>query len=297
MNKPMTQPSNDAIVANQSQIYDNKLNADYVNKYLHKNSNKKRKLKHANLDLWNDGLFLLVKSEYHRVLWLILTFSILTLTAITWGLCNQFWLKLPVEINIFPLILGLIGVYHLVLLLFEFKFLKKDIIIHNNNARYEKASKSEEGLISKVYLNTQLNQIKHNWWLLFTTTYISLFVLLIWGLRDKSWYFLKFSTWLVNWFGNPNLLLKILVLSLVINFAFYILALTVRKRRMQHIEMYFGHEYVIDPEELDKISNRHHRFYVKTYILTLFLILIIPILISVYILLHSHGKKVLKLVK
>ncbi len=289
--------SKDATIAEQSEIYDNKLNSDYVNKYLHKKSNKNRKLKNASPELWNNGLFLLIKSEYHRVILLLVVFLFLILSTGAWTLCNFFLWNLPKEINVFPFLFGLMFLYHFFLLLFEFKFLRKDIIIHNNNIRYDKSEKSEEGLISKVYLNTQLNQIKHNWWLLFTSTYTSLAILLLWGLRDKNWYFLKFNKWLVDWFGNPNLLLKILIGIMVVNFVIYILALTIRKHRMQHIEIYFGQEYVIDPEELDKISSHHHRFYVRIYIMVLFLVLIIPLFAAAYILLHSHGKKILAIAK
>ncbi len=289
--------SRDAAIAQQSQIYDNPQNSDYVNKYLHKKNNKSKKLRNTNAELWNDGLFLLIKSEYHRVIILLLLFLTLLLSAGAWAACDFFLWDLPVEINIFPFFVGIISIYHILLLLFEFKFLRKDIIVHNNNLRYSKSHKSEEGLISKVYLNTQLSQIKHNWWLLFTSTYIALSILMLWGLRDKNWYFLKFNQWLLNWFGNPNLLLKILIGIMLFNFLFYIIILTVRKRRMQHIEMYFGREYVIDPEELDRISTRHHRFYARIYISVLFLVLVVPLLIGAYILLHSHGKKILAIAK
>ncbi len=275
----------------QKPIYDNADNADYVNYYLHKKRNAKQNLKFSTPGIWEDGLFLLIKEEYRRVKFMIIFCLMLLIASVGWGISNNFLLNLPLEINVFPGIVGVLSIFKLYLLISEKRFLKKDILIHNNNIKNQQTQQSEEGLISKVYLNTQLNQIKHNWWLIFSTTYLSIATLLLWGLRDKHWYFLKFDVWIKNWFGNPNLILNILIGILIANVFLFIIFLVLRKHRSQHIEMYFGKQYILDPNTLDKIKNRHHKFYSRGYFIILFILLIIPIILSIYILINNHGKK------
>ena len=203
------------------------------------------------------------------ILGLIASLILATLYATIWG---GAW-----GTFILPSVVGLLSLFKLMTTYVESKALKSAVKRYREDLKIGLGSVPP--FISKLYINMHQKQIRHNWLTFFIMFYFGIFTLILWWLKNVSFWILEFDVWIKTLFLNPNLMVILFTVGLLFTIVIYIYMTIQRKKRILDIEAFFGSQ-VTPAVEMTKIKMEMNKFYRRIFILSVIIILVIPLFIK-----------------
>ena len=179
---------------------------------------------------------------------------------------------------IIPSIINIALIYKLFVTIFEKKYLNNSIKRYSEDLKV--GITSTPGFIAKMYKALIQKQVRHNWFTFFVMFYGSIITLLLWWLKDSSWWIFTFDQWIHSWFANPDLMTWIFGTGLLIIITLHMVMAIQRKRRMLEIDYYFGSQ-IMPQTDIDSFKTTENKMFRRIFIISLMVFLIIPICIKV----------------
>ncbi len=143
--------------------------------------------------------------------------------------------------------------------------------------------------ISRMYLQLHKKQIAHNWLTFSLMFYGGIGTLLLWWLKDFSWWWLHFDKWINALFSNPTLMVWIFTASLIAVAVIHVMLSIQRKKRLLEIDSYFGSQ-MMPQSDIDSLKQTQNKMFRRIFIISVLVILIIP-MVSLLILKVVRRKK------
>ena len=181
---------------------------------------------------------------------------------------------------ILPIIFFLTSFYKLYISAMEHKRLRREINNYREDLKLDLTS--QPPFVVRVYRNTFIKQIRHNWVTFFLILNGSVFTLLLWWLKDFSWWIFDFKKWVRQLFWNPDVMTILFAVGLILVFTLHIFFAIKRKKRILEIELYTG-DVLIPINEIDNLKSRLNKAYRRIFIIYLMIVFIIPVVIRMII--------------
>lgn len=178
---------------------------------------------------------------------------------------------------IIPVIVGVGSAWKLLATSLEFKWLRKSIETYKEDIRI--GLTSTPPFISRLYLSLHKKQVAHNWLTFALLFYGGIFTLLLWWLKDVSWWIFEFKTWIHSLFANPTLMMWLFTSALLLIAVMHIVFAIQRKSRILDINAYFG-QGIIPESEIETIKQAKNKMYRRLFIVSVMILLIIPLVVK-----------------
>lgn len=161
----------------------------------------------------------------------------------------------------------------------EFTWLRKAVRLYKEGLRVNLGTSSTPPFISRIYVELHRKQIAHNWLTFTLLFYGGILTVLLWLLKDVSWWIFEFKKWIHSLFSNPDLMSWLFTAALIIIVVAHIVFMIQRRARILDINAYYGQS--ITPEsEISVIKQERNKFYRRLFIVSVIVILIIPLVIK-----------------
>ena len=175
---------------------------------------------------------------------------------------------------IIPVLFLIASFYKLVISIMEHSRINRETNRYREDLKLNLAS--QPPLIIRIYRNTHVKQVRHNWATFFIILNGGIFTLVLWWLKDASWWIFDFKTWVRELFWNPDAMTILFASGLLLVLAIHILLAIKRKKSIFAIESYWG-ETLVAPSEIDELKQKYNKAYRRMFITYIMVILIIPI--------------------
>lgn len=179
---------------------------------------------------------------------------------------------------IIPAVISFALIYKLFMTFLERKYLTNSIKRYSEDL--EAGITSTPGFIAKMYRALIQKQVRHNWFTFFVMFYGGIITLLLWWLKDTSWWIFKFDKWIHSWFANPNLMTWLFSISLILIVVLHMILAIQRKRRLLEIDYYFGTN-VMPQVDIDSFKSTENKMFRRIFIISLMIFLIIPVFVKI----------------
>ena len=133
--------------------------------------------------------------------------------------------------------------------------------------------------ISRLYGSLHKKQVRHNWITFSMMFYGGLFTLVLWWLKDSSWWIFNFDKWIHALFSNPDLMVILFTVSLGLIVTLYIVLTIQRKKRLMEIDSYYGSQ-MMSQTELETLKQGMNKSYRRIFIISLMVLFIVPIVVK-----------------
>lgn len=178
---------------------------------------------------------------------------------------------------IIPGVVALAAAWKLMATTLEFKWLKKSVETYKEDIRI--GLTSTPPFISRLYIGLHKKQVAHNWLTFVLVFYGGIFTILLWWLKDVSWWIFEFKIWIHSLFSNPSLMMWLFTSALVVIVIMHIIFAIQRKSRMLDINAYFG-QGIIPESEIETIKQAKNKMYRRLFIVSIMILLIIPLVVK-----------------
>lgn len=178
---------------------------------------------------------------------------------------------------IFPIIILAISVYKIIISLIEMRALKKAVTRYR--ADLAVGVSHHPPFIVKIYRSLHVKQVVHNWLTFFLILHGGLLTLILWGLKDVSWWIFEFDKWIEAIFYNPDLMQWIFTIAIIVIALIHVVFTIQRKKRVLDIDAYFG-ETIISISDIEEIKKQYNKLCRRLFIGYILVILVIPLLVK-----------------
>lgn len=202
---------------------------------------------------------------------LIMLISIITM-VLFYTVYNLGWAA-----YIIPGVFLLATFYKSMTTLFEIRVFKKAVAKYKADLAIGVAH--HPPFIVKLYRNLYIKQVFHNWATFFLLLHIGLFTLILWWLKDKSWWIFEFEDWIKAAFHDPYLMQWIFGVILIIIAFIHVIFAIQRKKRILDIDAYFG-EHIIAASDIDILKKDRNKVCRRLFLAYVLVILVIPLLVK-----------------
>ena len=169
----------------------------------------------------------------------------------------------------------LIG-YKWILLLSQYNLFNKLVSRYREDVQYDLTSVPQ--FLDTIYVGLIKKQIIHNWITFISIFYIGIFTLIIWWLKDQSWGFLRFHSWINSAFKNPSLITTLLLVSISILAIVYLYCSIKRKQQIYKIDSFIGNK-IVSATEIVQMKALINKTWRRGFILSVLMILVIPLIL------------------
>ncbi|UVD81739.1 hypothetical protein NV226_00240 [Mycoplasma iguanae] len=178
---------------------------------------------------------------------------------------------------ILPAIVIACALTKLSLTLIEWNALNKTIKYYRQSLL--KDEKYTPSYVVRLYKNTVLKQVHHNWLTIFIVFYGSIFTILFWLLRDQVWLngLIDFKSIINQFYFSPETMTIIFSVVLILIIVLQVVFMIIRRKKMIDIETFFGHE-VVSESQVIEIKKQRNKILFRLFIFSIAIILIIPII-------------------
>ncbi len=223
-----------------------------------------------------NGIYGVIRWEKFRQVITMLISGLLLLTmSIIITLGALYWKFGPLT-YVAPSIAGLLALYRFMVSTLEFFNLKKSVTRYRQDIQV--GLTSTPPFISKMYIGMHKKQVAHNWITFTLLFYGGLSTIILWWLKDTSWWIFKFDIWIKEWMGNPSLIATLMSVALLVIAVMHIVFAIQRKKRINDMNLYFGAE--LAPEsQIEEIKSIRNKAYRRLFIISILIILVIPIVV------------------
>lgn len=202
-----------------------------------------------------------------------LSLGLITLITLYATVYNVSWLA-----YVLPAIVLLYAMYKTITTFAEGSWLKKSVNKYKEDKKM--GLTTSPPFLAKLYVDLQKKQITHNWLTFFVLFNGGIITLLLWWLKDVSWWIFHFDQWINDLFANPTLMSWIFTIVLVVVGVFHIAMAIQRKKRLLDMDAYFGGN-IVPQSELEIIKQSRNKAYRRMFVIYLMIIVIIPALVWV----------------
>ena len=222
------------------------------------------------------GIYKVIKWEKMKLLWIsiisgAINFGLTILLIVFATATKPSWLSYSV-----PIIVWVASFYKMFVTIFELSSMKKAIIKYREDLKFE--LNSIPPFISKMYISFYKKQVSHNWLTFSIIFYLGIFTLLLWWLKDFSWWIFKMDLLIAKVFKDPDKMVVILSAILIVVAVVHILFTILRKKRIMDINAFFGGQ-IASHSDLETIKSLRNKFYRRIFLASVMTILIIPLFI------------------
>ena len=224
------------------------------------------------------AMFRIINWEKKRQLFILGINLIIFLLALSMTLVYSFhvynviWLAYSI-----PAIMGVWSISRVSLMWLERSALNRSVDRYRENLK--SGLQSVPPFIPKLYKSLHLNQVKHNWLTFSFIFYVGLLTLLLWSLKNFSWWIFDFETWINSLFHNPNLMVMMLTTSLILVSLFHIIFAIERKKKVIEIDSFFG-ESLIPMSDLELMKMEKNKAYRRIFVISVMIVLVIPMIVK-----------------
>lgn len=235
-----------------------------------------------------NGIYKVIKWENFRQFFAIaLSLIIFAISVVMISLYATNVLHIGWAGYLIPAATGTISFYKLITTIFENKFMRKAVERYKENLGIE--INSTPAFVAKLYKSLHVKQVSHNWLTFMFIFYGGIFTLLLWWLKDVSWWIFHFNAWIKDIWTNPEIMVWIATGALIAIAFMHIVFAIQRKKRILEIDAYFG--LTLIPEgELATIKEVRNKFWRRVFILSVMTILVIPLITMLIMKLISRKK-------
>lgn len=160
----------------------------------------------------------------------------------------------------------------------EGSWLKKSVTKYKEDKKIGLGA--EPPLVTKLYVDLHKKQITHNWFSFFILFNGGILTLLLWWLKDSSWWIFHFDVWIKDMFANPTLMSWIFT-SILITVAVFHVAMSIqRKKRLLDMEAYFGGN-IVPQSDIEQIKQSRNKAARRLFIVYLMIVVIVPAMVWV----------------
>ncbi|WP_412031519.1 MSC_0882 family membrane protein [Metamycoplasma buccale] len=177
-----------------------------------------------------------------------------------------------------PVLIMGISLFIFIIDLLDFLGINKSIVVYRTSI--QQGAITTPPFIALLYRKLMMKQVRRTWLIVSILFYVGLFTLIFWGLQDQKWGKLDFKKWIHNSFPNPNVVVYLLCIVMIVSVALFIANTIFRKKRMVDIESFFGTE-VMNYNDLQDKKSKAHRFYAKIFFISILVLLILPFVIYI----------------
>lgn len=236
-----------------------------------------------------NGIYKVIRWEIFRQRFtLIFSSSLLIAMAVLISLYATTWSSGWAS-YIIPIVVTLFSMFKFLKTLQEFFWLKKSVRIYKEDLRVDLGTGTTPPFISRIYVELHKKQIAHNWLTFTLLFYGGIFTILLWWLKDVSWWIFEFKEWIHALFSNPTLMTWLFTAALIVIAVMHVVFMVQRRARTLDINAYFGQN--ITPEaELSVIRQERNKFYRRLFITSVIVILIIPLVVKLILRLVRYKK-------
>lgn len=161
----------------------------------------------------------------------------------------------------------------------EFFWLRKAVRIYKEGLKVDLGTNSTPPFITRIYTELFRKQVAHNWLTFTLLFYGGILTVLLWLLKDVSWWIFEFKKWIHSLFSNPDLMSWLFTAALIVIVVAHIVFMIQRRARILDINAYFGQN--ITPEsEISIIKQERNKMYRRIFIMSVLIILVIPLAIK-----------------
>ena len=226
-----------------------------------------------------------ISKEVHKIIFwektiqiLILSLSFLfIISSLIWIILYQTVISISSWTNyIIPSIVLFLSFIKMLTTFFERTRILNDVKRYEENL--QKDIDTTPPFIKNIYYKLNIKQVKHNWITLFSIFYGGLITIMLWLLKDVSWWVFNFKTWIEHIFSNPNRMIFIFSFFIILISVIHIIFAIQRKKKMLDIYSYFGSK-LGTLQEIESIKQSKNKLYRRIFITSLMFFLIIPLLI------------------
>lgn len=177
---------------------------------------------------------------------------------------------------VLPIIVVIISSIKLTSTISEMMWLKNSVDHYKQDIKI--GLTSTPPFIAKLYFKLHKKQVASNWATIFILFYVGLLTLILWGLKDVSWWIFQFDVWIKDVFYSPTVM-EYLFAAIMISSVLIQITLTIqRKKRIDEIESYFGGS-LTSPTDIYNMKTERNKFYRRIFVASIMVLLIIPVLI------------------
>ncbi|CAM9139376.1 MSC_0882 family membrane protein [Mycoplasma todarodis] len=223
-----------------------------------------------------NGIYGVIRWEkFRQVITMILSGALLIAMAIIITLGATKWDFGPLT-YVAPSVAGILALFRFSISTMEFISLKKSVARYRQDIQV--GLTSTPPFISKMYIGMHKKQVAHNWITFSLLFYGGLSTIILWWLKDVSWWIFKFDVWIHNWMGKPSLIATLMSIALLVIAIVHIIFAIQRKKRINDMNMYFGAELAPESqvEEIKAIRNKAYR---RLFIISVIVVLVIPMVV------------------
>ena len=223
-----------------------------------------------------NGIYRVIQWERIRQWFTIgISSSILTISAILFVLykivMNVSWIAYAI-----PLTLFLLSSWKLITTLLERSSLNRDVNRYREDLKI--GLTSTPPFIANMYIKLYQKQVSHNWMTMFILFYGGISTLLLWWLKNVSWWIFDFKVWISNMFSNPTTMAWLFTALLITVAIIHIVFAIQRKKKILDINSYFG-QNLAPASEIETIKASKNKMYRRLFIISVMVFLIIPIVV------------------
>ena len=224
-----------------------------------------------------NGIYKVINWERYRQLATIgisgaIAIASLIMIILYFTVFSSLWVSL-----IIPSVTMLGSVYKLMITLGERRYLIRSLKRYREDLAI--GLTDTPPFITRLYASLNKKQVRHNWITFALMFYGGLFTLVLWWLKDSSWWIFHFDQWIHALFSNPDLMVILFTVSLGFIIVMYIALTIQRKKRLLEIDSYYGSQ-MMSETDLQTLKQGMNKTYRRLFIVSLMVLFIIPIVVK-----------------
>ena len=226
----------------------------------------------------SSGIYKVIRWEKIRQSISFFTSTLLMLVSLIMIIVYATALKGTWTSFLIPSAVFLFSTYRSIITFMESKWLRNSIIKYREDLKI--GINHTPPFINRLYVKMHKKQIGHNWLTFFLMFNIGILTLMLWGLKDRSWWIFEFDKWIKALFINPTLMIWIFTISLIVIVVVHMIMAIQRRKRILDINAYFGND-LVPQSEIETIKSSKNKQYRRLFIIYLMIMAVIPMTIKI----------------
>ncbi len=223
------------------------------------------------------GMYAIISTHRRNLFVSIVAMSLIFTISLMMILAFALFLDTNWFAFIFPITISIVIAYKWVMSMLEYNSFNKLIYRYREDIQYDLTSIPQ--FLDTIYVNLIKKQVTHNWVSFISLFYLSIFTVLLWWLKDQSWWIFKFDAWSVYIFKDPTWITYLLTLTILLILFIHIYLTIARKKQLYRIDAFTGKK-IISGYEITQMKSTLNKGWRRGFILSLIIILVIPIIIK-----------------
>ncbi|WKX02161.1 MSC_0882 family membrane protein [Candidatus Mycoplasma mahonii] len=222
-----------------------------------------------------NGIYKVIRWENIRQKVTLSLFSILSIASIIFIVLYMTVLNSSILSIIIPSCILVLSFYKIFITISEINYLTKSLIRYKEDLKI--GLSDAPPFIAKLYKSIIKKQANHNWITFVIVFYGGITTLLLWWLKDVSFWIFNFKEWIRMWFSNPDLMTIIFSIALLSVMLIQIVLTIQRKKKLLEIDLYFGNKIMPESDSI-AIKQDINKCNRRLFVISIMIFMIIPVI-------------------